>query len=166
MKVNERSKEKTASPLLYIHPRHVSQPSTRISCSQWLPEKVSESCSMLSGLKESKMEAGVHFLWPPVHVQINPRSCVFFLFLVCNTPSCFHSLCYCCKLAWFFGMCCLFTGNEWRSLNFTDLGKKKCNWIEIVRWLSLWIEIDHFSIPCLLGFQTANEQRYVLLSRT
>lgn len=48
MKVNERSKE-TASPLLYIHPRHASPIYENLSsaCSRWLPEKVSESCMIV-----------------------------------------------------------------------------------------------------------------------
>lgn len=157
MKVNERSKE-TASPLLYTHPRHASPIYENLSsaCSRWLPEKVSESCIIgRSGGKKSKMEAGVHFPWPPVNVEINPR---LFL-LVCSAPSCFQPLC--CKSVWFLLWRACFSENEWKSLNFTDL-LKKLQLNRTVRWLSLWIEIDHFSTPCLLGFRAVNEQKICL----
>lgn len=108
MKVNESSKE-TASPLLYIQPRHASPIYANLSsaCSRWLPE-VSESCIIVwSGeKKKSKMEAGVHFPRPPVNVQINPR---LFL-LVCRAPSCCRPLC--CKSVRFSLRPACFSENE------------------------------------------------------
>lgn len=69
MKVNERGKE-TAFPLLFIHHRRVS---VRMSC---LPPAMGSQRRSTSH-KGSKMEASVHFLWPQVHVWINPRSLLF-----------------------------------------------------------------------------------------
>lgn len=86
MQVNERSKE-TASPLLYNHHRHVSHPSTDLQESlvrlqPMVTRKGQPVMLYIVWRKESKMGAGVCFLWTPVHVQINPRSFFFCLFLI------------------------------------------------------------------------------------
>lgn len=122
MKVNERGKE-TAFPLLYIHHRRVS---VRMSC---LPPAMGSQRRSTSH-EGSKMEASVHFLWPQVHVWINPRSLLFSSSSV--TQPLVFSRSYCCKWLWL--LVCLLSGSEWKSLNFTDLGTKMNR---IMRWLSL-----------------------------
>lgn len=58
MKANESSKE-TASPLLYIQPRHASPIYENLSsaCSRWLPE-VSESCIIVWSGGKKKIQNG------------------------------------------------------------------------------------------------------------
>lgn len=68
------------------------------------------------------MEAGVHFLWPPVHVQINPRSSVFSSFSVMHTLVFSFSAIAENRFGFWY---VLPVHKEWESLNFTDLGKKK-----------------------------------------
>lgn len=78
-------RQRKASPLHYIHHRHISLIYKNLlsACNRWL-WKVSESCRIKSAEEESKMEAGVRFPWLPVNLQHKSRLSVFLSCLQCT----------------------------------------------------------------------------------
>ena len=153
MKVNERSKE-TAS--LYLPDMLLTNLLEYLVCLQPVASREGQQVMLLVVQSERIWNGNGCPFSLATSTCKNKSHILCLFFLLCNAPCCFQSLCCCCKSACFL-VCaaCSLRMNEvaWISLIWAKPQLKK-----IVHWVSLWIEIDHSSIQCLLGFQSVNEQ--------